>query len=1026
MTKHWISLSASCSLLALALPAYAQAVDPTPLPSEAAPASTQTDAAAGDGDIVVTGSRIKQRNLASVSPVIQASAEDLATRGTIRAEEFLNRLPQVQAAQTGSSTLRGITGTAQVDLRGLGPSRTLVLINGRRLPYGSPRSTPSDLNMVPTPLIKNVEVLTGGASAVYGSDAIAGVVNFTLQDNFDGIRVNTVFNAFQHDNKNETLQALATTFGANYPTQYRLPPESVMDGFGGESSLMVGKNFADGRGNITAYGTYREVSQILQGERDYSLCKLSAVAAGGYTCAPSTIGNYTTFAVTGVTGLPSSFRADGNQFVARNANVDRYNDQPVAQYQRPDRRYTFGANGHFDISEHFVPYFEAGYVHTSTNSDYSPSAAQSAGITSAGGINCDNPFLSAQQANYLCTSRGLSTASNYNATGAYVGPQSVATGVALSRRTYELGNRKDAITLASYRFVGGVKGKINDAFSYDASFSYSKVVLDRLNQGLPSTARITTALNAVVDRRTGSSTFGQTVCAVNADAITTNDDARCAPLDYFSTTGPSAAANNYIRTNQVSHGTTGLTDVLGTISGDLGKYGITSPFATTGIGIAIGFESRRNTINKTTDADAIALQEDFNLYGSTVSNEAFAEINVPLVQDKPFIKLLSFEGAYRYSKYKGSYSTDTYKLGGSWAPVNDIRFRGSYQRAVRVPTIIELFAGQTRQLSQQLALNSNGLYDPCAGANPAASAVQCARTGVTAAQYGTIADNNYFGALSGGNPNLRPETSDTYSVGVVLEPRFMPRFSLTVDAFDIRVDDLVGTVSPVLALNGCIQSGDPFFCNLIHRGTAGTLWSATDGYFVATNVNTGSLQTRGIDVTARYPIALGDLIGGNPGTLNLSLTGTYLDRYKVKPLPTSTAAQTYDCAGLYAAPCGSPRPKWRSSFVVDWQTPWNIDVTTTWRYVGKVAIAQSSTQTALAGTYAVSDHYLGSRSYFDLASAAHPIENLTLRAGVNNLFDRDPPLTATVATADGGMGNTYPAYYDTLGRYLFIGATIDF
>lgn len=1029
MTKI-LKLSLGCSCLALAMPAFAQSVDPAPETPQAAPddALPDTASAADGGEIMVTGSRIRQRNLISVSPIVQAGAEDIAIRGTTRTEDFLNRLPQVQAAQSANTSLRGITGTAQVDLRGLGPARTLVLVNGRRLPYGSPRSTPSDLNMVPTPLIKNVEVLTGGASAVYGSDAIAGVVNFTLMDNFDGFRVNSNWNAYQHNNNNETLQNLARSFAVNYPNQYVVPADSVLDGFGMEHSFLAGTNFGDGRGNITAYATYRENENLQQGQRDYSICKLNPAAGGtAYTCAPSAIGDITTFAVTGVTGLPTTFRASNNQFLARNANIDRFNDQAVAQYLRPDQRITLGANGHFEISDALIPFFEFGYVRTKTNSDYSPSAVQNAGIAAAGGINCDNPFLSAQQQSFLCTGRGLSTGSNYDpVTGAYLGPQSVATGVTLSRRTYENGPRADNITLKSLRFVGGLRGALGDAFNYEVSGSYSKVTLNRVNKGLPSALRSNIALFAVTDRRVGSATFGRPVCAINADATTANDDPTCAPLDYFSTNGPSAAANAYINTNQVTRANTTLVDILGNFSGDLGQFGIASPFATNGIGFAVGFEYRRNAVDQTTTADAIELQEDYNLTGATKVAELYAEINVPLVEDRPFMKLLSFEAAYRFSKYYDQYNTDTYKLGASWAPVRDLRFRGSYQRAVRVPTVLELFAGQSRQLNQQLPINTNGLFDPCAGTNPSATFAQCARTGVTAVQYGTIADNNFFGVLSGGNPDLKAETSDTYSLGVVLEPSFVPGFSLSVDAFDIRVGNLVGTVNPVLALSNCLQSGDPYFCGLIKRGTGGTLWSDRNAYFVRTNINTGSLRTRGLDINARYALDLDQLLGARLGNLSLAFTGTYLDSYKVKPLPNSTEAQSYECSGVYGSPCGAPRPKWRHSFVADWKTPWDVDMTVTWRRISRTQLAQSTGQTALAGGFSAIDKYLDGRNYIDLALALHPVENLTFRLGVNNLFDVDPPLTSVVSTIDGGMGNTYPAFYDTLGRYVFFGFTANF
>jgi iron complex outermembrane recepter protein len=387
---------------------------------------------------------------------------------------------------------------------------------------------------------------------------------------------------------------------------------------------------------------------------------------------------------------------------------------------------------------------------------------------------------------------------------------------------------------------------------------------------------------------------------------------------------------------------------------------------------------------------------------------------------------LAAEAAYRYSKYNGGVKTNTYKFGGSWAPVADIRLRASFQHAVRAPNVIELFSPQNRQTSLQLPVNANGRFDPCSGPTPAATLAQCANTGVTAAQYGTIADNNFFGNLTGGNPGLKPESSDTYSFGAVLQPRFVPNFTISVDYFKIGIDNLIGTVNPVLALPKCLTTGDAYFCSLIHRGQGGTLHATNDAFFINTNVNTGSLKTSGIDFTVDYRTSLNDIFKTDAGSLGINFVGTQLRKFLIKPLPSSTAAESYDCSGLYGFLCAGPRPTWRHTVRLNWETPWSVGITTSWRHVSRVTISRASSQAALAGTFAVADKYLGTQNYFDLALSWKIKKDITFRTGINNILDRDPPVTSQLDAVSGGNGNTYPNFYDPLGRYLFANLTVGF
>lgn len=988
--KAWALATTLLSGAGLSAPAFAQ--------------EAEEAAAEPRENIVVTGTRIPSANLVSVSPVTTINAEDISGRGVIRIEDMVNTLPQAFAAQ-GSNYSNGATGTAQVNLRGLGASRTLVLMNGRRLPYGSPRSIPSDLNQVPSALIERVEVLTGGASAVYGSDAIAGVVNFILMDDFEGLRLSAQYSFSQHSNENDSIQGLVNEFRAVNPAQYVLPDDNVVDGESLELTAVMGVNTPDGRGNATAFVTYRDVNPVYQANRDYSACAFGTRNNGTeFTCSGSSTNATANFlnvnpALTFPTG--GWFRTDGSSFIARDFTSDTFNFNPFNFFQRPDERYTVGTMMNYEFNNNFDAYAELQFMDNRSVSQIAPSGVFGGGIAGqSGGINCDNAFLTAQQRDFLCTQNGL-------------GPNDVAEGVLILRRNVEGGPRQSDIRHTSYRGVVGVRGQVaNSPFDYDVYASYSNVHLSENYRNEISIARSSKALNAVFDPS------GDIVCAVNNDADPSNDDPLCVPYNIISG-NPSAEAINYIQNPLLQDGTTTQQVVSGSVFGDLGAYGIASPYASSAVGIALGAEYRRDTLQLLPDANYQA-GDGFGQGGPTtpVSGEtdvweAFGEVQVPLIEGMQFAELLSVEAAYRYSDYSTGVSTDTYKLAGEWAPVNDIRFRASFQRAVRAPNVIELFSNQSIGLFD-LTQGANGLYDPCAGATPSASAAACANTGVTAAQYGNIADNpaGQFNQLGGGNPNLDPEESETTSFGFIFTPSFLEGFTLTLDYFDIEVTGLVSTVPPTQALNECLATGNAEFCSLVNRGDGGTLWANPTGFIVATNTNIGSLSTSGLDLSASYDFDLEAYMDG-AGSLQFEYVSTLLD--SLEQITTPTAAP-FECVGFYSSSCGTPNPEYRHKASVTWMAPFNADFTATWRYFGEVEIF---------GGGAAINQTLDSQNWFDLSANYYPKEDVRFRVGVNNIFDEEPPLSAAVG-AGAGNGNTYPQVYDALGRYVFAGVTVDF
>ncbi|HEX8639609.1 MAG TPA: TonB-dependent receptor, partial [Allosphingosinicella sp.] len=376
-----------------------------------------------------------------------------------------------------------------------------------------------------------------------------------------------------------------------------------------------------------------------------------------------------------------------------------------------------------------------------------------------------------------------------------------------------------------------------------------------------------------------------------------------------------------------------------------------------------------------------------------------------------------------YSDYQiqdRSFSTDTYKIAGFFAPVRDVRFRGGYNRAVRAPNIQELFAPATVAL--------DGTTDPCAGPLDANGTTvqgntfaQCARTGVTQAQFGNIAANPaaQYNGLLGGNINLEPEIADTWTVGVVIQPRFVPRFALTIDWFDIQVDNAIQPLGADNIIASCIASGAAEFCDRINRAPNGSLWLNAQGFITDLNENIGGLSTRGLDIGASYSMELGSF-----GNLGFNFQGTWLDE-----LVTNQGFDVeFDCVGFYGNQCGTPNPEWRHTARLTWQHPDGYGLTARWRYFGSVDVDDASEDTDLAGPNTQPGHASFSAvNYLDLALSFRVGDHYNFRLGVNNILDRDPPLSGQQVCPTGPCsGNTWAQVYDALGRYVFAGVTLDF
>ena len=637
-------------------------------------------------------------------------------------------------------------------------------------------------------------------------------------------------------------------------------------------------------------------------------------------------------------------------------------------------------------------------------------------------VPCNNPLLTAAQINSICTNAGL-------------GPTDSATGL-LFRRNVEGGGRQDDLRHTDYRIVWGVRGDIGKGWNYDVYGQYSTVVFNQRYSNDFSIARAGAALDVIADPVTGLA-----VCRIAATGAPPppNTLNGCVPYDIWGPNGPSQASLNYIQTPGFASGETNEQVVSAQLTGNLGEYGLKSPMANDGIGIALGVEYRRESLEYFNDtafsSGDLAGQggPQLDIAGAFDVMEAFGEIRIPLVQDTPFFHDLTFEGGYRYSDYSLAGTTSTYKLALNWAPVEDIRFRGSYNRAVRAPNIIELFT------PSQIGLGLS--EDICSGPDPLTqfgySAAQCAFTGVSASQYGRVPNNpaNQYNALFGGNANLEPEIADSYSVGGVFTPTFFRGFTASVDYFNIKVENLISALNPDLILATCAENGDPVLCALISRAPGnGSLFTGAS-FVRGDNINVGALRTSGIDFEANYRLPVADWGMESIGGFDLSFQGTWLHKLETTeaiPAP-GTNITTYDCKGLYGAGfCGTPNPEWRHRLRVTWTTPLDgLSVSVNWRYFGKVCnqnICSDNPYFDATPSQFTSDAVLSSQNYFDLSATWRVKDNYTLRLGVNNVFDRDPPLVGGLL---GGVdarfnGNTFPVVYDALGRFIFMGVTADF
>jgi outer membrane receptor protein involved in Fe transport len=904
-------------------------------------------------EVIVTGSRlVSDDGFGRTSPVTVVGLEDISATGLTRVEDVLNSLPSIEASQN-SFISNGSTGTATIDLRGLGTQRTLVLINGRRMQPGGVFVQAPDVNQIPATMIERVEVLTGGASATYGADAVAGVVNFIMR-RVDGVEVSFGASAYQHDNSNSYIQGLMDERNFSYPTG-----SSGLDGEAYNFDFVVGGDFAGGRGNATIYATWRKNNELRQEARDYASCALNDQGTSCGGSANAIVPNFFIYPIND----DGSFNFDQrNDFFSLQPDstladwdgTNRYNYNPINHFQRPDERWSAGAFIDFEISENFVAYLETGFTNDKTRAQIAESGTF---FVEPYILPLDNSVFSEGFRSSL-----VSEFPGYDEFAVYVG-----------KRNVEGGPRTNVYDHSAFRIVTGVRGRLWGNWDYDISYL---------------TAQTSSTSTYVNDFLAPSITV-----AVAGEACAATPG--CIPSEVFTYQGVTPEMAAGLTGIGIAAGQTGTEVFNAYATGDLG-FGLPAG----DIAIAGGYEKRKEKFERISDTvyeEGLLLGQGGatpSLGGRYTVDELFVEGNVPLLAGKTFAENMVLDLAYRYSDYSTGFTTNTYRFGVDWQTVDALRLRAGYNRAVRAPNIGELFAVQSLGLWTGVD-GCAGIIDT--GENPLYSPEQCARTGVSASQYGRISRSpaGQYNAIYGGNPDLNPEKADTITAGAVIIPT--SNMQISIDYWDIKIEDTIANIDPEITLELCAV--DNINCDLITRAPNGSLWQGQQGFIEATQQNIGEQRWTGVDLAWNWTI------DGLGGTWDFDLIGTYMLTKETTPIAGDDTT-TYDCVGLANVQC-YPTPEWRhvASATYDSGNWWAA--TARWRHFGDVDYD--------GGVDTLASDALKSQNYLDLNAVFRFMENHDVIVGVNNVLDEETPI---VGGSISDNANTF-VMYDTLGRYLY-------
>lgn len=932
----------------LAVPAHAQD----------APAADE----ASEDTIVVTGSRIARADLSSSVPVSVVSQEQIQQTGAANIQDVLNELPSVGQNISRNSTNFSTTGNgiATVNLRNLGSARTLVLVNGRRFVAGLPGTSVVDLNTIPTDLIKDVQVVTGGASAVYGSEAIAGVVNFILDDKFEGLRFHGQGTISDEGDSGRYL-----------------------------ASVTAGTAFADGRGHIVVNGSYDRDNGLRSRNRGFSANDIpnrSSFAAQGLF---SPDGSFAPGAGTFTYGLDNSLKAyEGANIDGYDRNQDRYLGVPV-------ERYLVTGLGSYELSDNATLFFEGSYAKSKSRSSLEPQAVANTDLVNADGtgyegIPITNPFIPATIRNAMIA-EGV-------------------TSLAFRRRSNDIFDRSNKNDRETWRALAGLRGSFADTFNYELYYAHGETK-DYTRSGTIFGPQYVNALNAVAGPN-------GPVCSINVDADPSNNDAACVPINIFGFNTVSPAAAEYVtRGGQLSEYRAKVKqDVFSaSVSGEV--------FELPGgaLSIATGFEYRREKSSEDFDEATNLGQTLGNLLTDTRGKynvkEGFLEVVAPILSERPFFHYLGLEGAVRYSDYSTVGGVWSWKAGGEWAPIPDIRFRGIYSEATRAPNITELFSAQSETFpaivdpcdqragegdGAPIAIPAGSLPAACLAIPAIAAAANAGGFVYSTAQIQTI--NGFLG----GNPNLEEETAKTLTLGAVVQPRFARGLSLTVDYYRIKLKNAIGIIGQQTSLDECLTgNADALFCDNITRDATGRV-TQVDAF----NLNTGSFLVSGIDTQVKYSTTFGE-----SGRFDLSAFWTHLLKQQQTSFPGGPTQKEVGQLDCYS--CGRLGTGFRDKVNVSATVGWD-NVSLNWRvnYLSSVVDDITDPDATRTGPYWYHDA--------QLRFAVDDKKKYEFYLGIDNVFDKKPPVFGDTNPVTFPGAQTSATTYDLYGRLFYAGVDFRF
>lgn len=1016
--RAWLVSGFGASALCLAAGAYAQSQQgPDPAPAQQAAADGGSQALQ---EVVVTGSRIARKSRFDIAnPITEVSASELAEAGTVNVDQALEENPQFVASTNGGAQSNVVPGgQAYINLRGLGQQRTLVLVNGRRYTVQGTDLT-TDINTIPQALIQRVEVVTGGSSAVYGSDAIAGVVNFVMQQHFQGVQLDG---------------------HVNFDGMTATPTDNI--------DITLGSDFDDHRGNIAVSMDYLDRGAIARDQVPYARpalgdgCVTSASysdSGPGTPVAGNPSGN-ACLAAGGVMGLvaggsgdipngrfapiSSSLLPGGSNAALNSAYAaaglggvgafgwtydnagtaarpaldpqDRYNNSLVNYMQVPQRRWMINSFGHFDFAPKVTGYTEFHFSDNQVTALLAPSNADGAFL-----FNVNNPYLSPQMQALMGQLASAQTTSICSSLDSAIcaAPGSGMVALSTGRRFVESGDRINVSDREAWRFVGGVKGVLGNLtehyltnVSYDLYFMDTQTNETDHQTGAISKSRLQESLLSVNGAPPVCDIFGLTIGSACTSAI----DITSTNITKTEMRGGAATLNGTVADLWAGP----MQFVLG--AEHRYSYAEFDPDFFLSSGDVAGFNAAKATS------------------GSESVSEGFGELNVPILANLPAAQSLSVDGAFRYSDYdlKGVGGVSTYSGGGIWRPIQDIRFRGQYQHAIRAPNVGELYGGQTTAFTV--------VNDPCsslATVQTAAVRSVCEATGVKPADVfsGGIQTNPYIANTAGGNPSLSPETSNTVTVGLVLTPRFIPNLALSADWYSIDVTGAIEQLSGGIAgvLSTCyytLQNAASAYCQAIQRDpSTGQIVDVNVG-----NANAGALKTEGVDFDGQYTRDLPwGLFGifGHSSSLRVSSDWTWVKEFTLTPIKEMPNVRN-ECVGTYGPTCGEPIPSLKGITRLTWDNG-TVAVSLRYRFIDSVTVDKYLLPLRVGGTVPALDTLtnpvLPSANYLDLSATWTINDQLTVDGGVNNVNGWGPPIVGSSA----GYGNTWPATYDPYGRTFF-------